>query len=578
MSIASLSKVALLFPNDQVGPALRDLQAWGNLHIISQKSAKSGAQENQTELDQSQRALNYLLESPSQRTPVKYLSISEKELVEQVLKNQNARQELLQTMLKIRVRIQNLKPWGYFNWPTQNHLGGQRLWFYCISPHQKHRIDSKLNAHIVHEDARHCWLVIVSPEEPEHDAMPFQRTHVGQRTLAELETELESAQILLEDLDDERTAMTRWSELLKQQVTSLVNANLLHNAQLDMQVKGKITLLMGWCETDNIQDLSDLSEKYSGVLVNQQLKENEEPPTLLKNPKALQAAQKLVTFFQFPGYDDWDPTPVMHVSFILFYAMILADVGYGAITLGIGAWIHLKHPKAREWSHFIFQLGAVSVIYGMLVGSYFGETPSPISLAGQLHVLDLNNFDQMMLISLIIGITHLAFGLLVKVRFKTGLERIQTLGWFWLLACALPYLFTENQTLLLAACFTPVLWLVGSTVYGNGILNRLYILFSPLMQLSKLFGDVLSYMRLFALGLASASLAITFNQLSIDIREAFPGMGVLLSILILLLGHSLNFALAIMGGVVHSMRLNCIEFFNWALDKEGYPFNPFKRF
>ena len=578
MSIASLSKVALLFPNDEVGPALRDLQSWGNLHIISQKTAKTGIPENQTELERSQRALSYLSESPDQRTPVKYLSISETELVDQVLRNQKARQELLQTMLKIRVRIQNLKPWGYFNWPTKNHLGGQRLWFYCISPHQKHRIDSHLNVHIVHEDARHCWLVVVSPNEPSHEDMPFQRTHVGQRTLSELETELESAQILLEDLDAERTAMTRWSELLDRHVTSLLNSNALYNAQLDMQVKGKVTLLLGWCESEKISDLIQLSRKFKGVLVNQQLHEKEEPPTLLKNPKALQAAQKLVTFFQFPGYDDWDPTPVMHVSFILFYAMILADVGYGVITLGIAAWIHLKHPSSREWSHFIFQLGFVSVLYGILVGSYFGETPSSISLAGQLHVLDLHNFDQMMLISLVIGITHLAFGLLVKIRFKTGLERLQTLGWFWLLACALPYLFTENQTLLLSASLTPILWVLASTIYGSGFLNRLYILFSPLMQLSKLFGDVLSYMRLFALGLASASLAITFNQLSIDIRDAFPGMGVLLSILILLLGHSLNFALAIMGGVVHSMRLNCIEFFNWALDKEGYPFNPFKRF
>jgi len=84
-------------------------------------------------------------------------------------------------------------------------------------------------------------------------------------------------------------------------------------------------------------------------------------------------------------------------------------------------------------------------------------------------------------------------------------------------------------------------------------------------------------MRLFALGLASSSLALTFNQLSSEVMEAMPGLGVLLGILILLLGHTLNLALAIMSGVVHGLRLNFIEFYNWGLSDEGYPFRAFEK-
>ena len=95
-------------------------------------------------------------------------------------------------------------------------------------------------------------------------------------------------------------------------------------------------------------------------------------------------------------------------------------------------------------------------------------------------------------------------------------------------------------------------------------------------NVSKAFGDALSYLRLFALGLASAQLAVTFNGLAADASQV-GGVGVLLALLILVVGHGINFLLGLMGGVVHGLRLNCIEFFNWSLTEEGFPFQPFKR-
>jgi V/A-type H+-transporting ATPase subunit I len=98
-----------------------------------------------------------------------------------------------------------------------------------------------------------------------------------------------------------------------------------------------------------------------------------------------------------------------------------------------------------------------------------------------------------------------------------------------------------------------------------------------LTDITKAFGDVLSYLRLFALGLASASLALTFNGLAHQVAAVYPGIGVLLALLILLVGHGLNLALSLMSGVVHGLRLNFIEFYNWGLSEEGYPFKAFAR-
>ena len=98
-----------------------------------------------------------------------------------------------------------------------------------------------------------------------------------------------------------------------------------------------------------------------------------------------------------------------------------------------------------------------------------------------------------------------------------------------------------------------------------------------LSNVTKIFGDVLSYLRLFALGLASASLALTFNDLARQVAAEVPGLGLLFAILILLVGHVLNLLLSVMSGVVHGLRLNFIEFYNWALLGEGYPFRPFRK-
>jgi V/A-type H+-transporting ATPase subunit I len=97
-----------------------------------------------------------------------------------------------------------------------------------------------------------------------------------------------------------------------------------------------------------------------------------------------------------------------------------------------------------------------------------------------------------------------------------------------------------------------------------------------LTGVTRVFGDVLSYLRLFALGLASASLALTFNDLARQAGQV-QGLGLLFAILILFVGHLLNLLLALMSGVVHGLRLNYIEFYNWALSGEGYAFKPFRK-
>jgi V/A-type H+-transporting ATPase subunit I len=184
-----------------------------------------------------------------------------------------------------------------------------------------------------------------------------------------------------------------------------------------------------------------------------------------------------------------------------------------------------------------------------------------------------------MQLSISIGALHLILANLMMawVRRRTT-QAVAALGWALVVAAALwGWLqgFTAGHWILLALGLLLVLLFSSAQpgVGGKQLLDGLL----ALTAVTKLFGDVLSYLRLFALGLASASLAMTFNQLAVDVAAALPVIGLLFKVLILLVGHMLNFVLTVVSGVIHGLRLNLIEFYNWSLADEGYPFQPFAK-
>ena len=315
--------------------------------------------------------------------------------------------------------------------------------------------------------------------------------------------------------------------------------------------------------------------------------EAEQPPTLFHNAPPLRAGEDLVEFYMTPSYWLWDPSSLVFASFALFFAMIVADAGY-ALLLALIVLAYRRRLGAsesgRRWRVMLSVMAAATAVYGALAGSYFGVSPPPGSLLGHLHVLDLGDFTVMMALSVIIGASHIAIANLMNAwRYPRWPQRIPPLGW----ACAVVggtvlwgSLQLESQQLGYAGMGlmgVGLLGVVGFSGYGEKPLKRMFTGLTALTGVSGAFGDVLSYLRLFALGLASASLAIAFNDMASDVRAAVPGTGFFLGLLILVLGHSLNFLLSVSSGFIHGLRLNVIEFFKWGVKDEGNPYRPFEK-
>jgi V/A-type H+-transporting ATPase subunit I len=586
VSIVALDKVTLAGHACDKEEVFAELQQIGCLHLIpltpeGEAAAEAGPSKEARE------ALRFLASAPQRRRQVTDARrFDALEVERQALDTQRRLYALRNERDFLATRIQNLAPWGDFEFPPLETLGGQRLWFFQVPLRQLQEVAaSGLRWEIVHEDERFGYVVVVSEEEPE--GMPVERVHTGAKSRQELVERLEEVEIELEDVEAERIALTRWCTLLGRALDGLEDRSARAQAAAQTAVADPVYALQAWAPRHRLDELREYAGSRGLALEVAAPDLSEKPPTLFHNAPELRAGEDLVAFYMTPSYWLWDPSSVVFFSFAVFFAMILADAGYALLLGGIvlAYWKKLGgSDSGRRWRVLLSALAGATGIYGVLAGSYFGVSPAPGSLLGALHVLDLGDFSVMMPLSITVGVVHIAFAnVMDALRQPRWPQRLPPFGWAAAVVGGLgAWQGTQlpSQTLLYGGAGLMglgLLLVVGFSGYGEKPVMRAVKGVSALTGLSNAFGDVMSYLRLFALGLASASLAIAFNDMARDVRQAIPGIGFFFGLLVLVLGHGLNFLLSLSSGFIHGLRLNMIEFFNWGVKEEGNPYRPFEQ-
>ncbi|MEZ6061388.1 MAG: V-type ATPase 116kDa subunit family protein [Planctomycetaceae bacterium] len=515
-------------------------------------------------------------------------------IVHQALKLERHEQELNEERDELLLAVKNLQPWGDFRLPNNGELRSLKLWFYILPHHRRAELTSRKEAwQVVSRDNRFDYVAVVNESEPAD--MPVPRVRLDDRPLSELRQRLKSVDAELEELHFRRVSLTRWNALLSRAIAIAEDRAELRHAAERAWDDPSLFVVQGWVPQPRLDELQAFCRDEAMSLTVEAPADDDHPPTLLHNSGVTEGGEQAVTFYTTPDYRDWDPSSIVFVSFSLFFAMIMADAGYAALlaVVLLLVWKRLgRMDGGRRLRKLVLAVVGASVAYGVAVGSYFGVTPSDASFAGTLHVIDATDTRLMMLISVAVGVIHLVIANLVLAWHRRhSLRMIGSLGWVAVLAGGLAFGFgragIEPQNALsifggwaiavggvAVLLFSSQRPFAGAKLKDHGL--RLVDGILSLTSISKAFGDVLSYLRLFALGLASAQLAITFNDLSHQ-ASGTAGVGSLLALLVLLIGHSLNFVLIVMSGVVHGLRLNCIEFFGWGLEGEGFPFRPFRK-
>lgn len=365
-----------------------------------------------------------------------------------------------------------------------------------------------------------------------------------------------------------------------------------------------VLVMQGWMPAEREAELAEIFEKYDCAWETEDPSEDEYPtvPVQLKNNKFTNALNMVTNMYSLPAYGSVDANPLMAPFFILFYGLMMADIGYGLVMIA-AALVAMAKIKPREGSLSFCQLllycGISTLAMGALTGGFFGDAPyqlvhmfNPSSTWEGLPYLfsPVNNSTMVLYGSMVLGLIHLNTGMVISFCMKVRRGRLvdglweEVPLWVILIGGIMAGLSLLGVTDALATPSIVVMiigaaaLLIGSArgAKGFGIIGAAFgCIYNTL---TGWFGDILSYSRIMALMLAGGVVAQVFNTIA-----AMPANGsgvnvftVLAFIVIFLIGHCLNFGLNILGCYVHDLRLQCLEFFGKFYEDGGKPFSPLR--
>jgi V/A-type H+/Na+-transporting ATPase subunit I len=361
------------------------------------------------------------------------------------------------------------------------------------------------------------------------------------------------------------------------------------NASRNFLKTENVVAVVGWSAVEDNSKFEAAVKKAVGsdyVLTFNEVKEDEieEVPIKLKNNKMVSAFEAITEMYSLPRYNEIDPTPLLAPFYFLFFGMMVADAGYGMMVI-IGTVLALRFlkldEKSKNFARFFFYLGISTTIFGAIYGSYFGDA---IGIGGLINPnVDINTI---LIMSIGFGIIQIFFGLGVKayimIRDGRYLDAFYDVG-SWVLTLIGAGLFGAGSMIGLTAAgvtvakysmFIGMLLIVATQGrYAKGFGARagggLYALYG----ITSYVGDLVSYTRLMALGLAGGSIAGALNL----IISYFPGVALfIIGPVFFILAQTFNLLLSLLGAYVHTARLQYVEFFSKFYEGGGKPFTSFK--
>ena len=345
----------------------------------------------------------------------------------------------------------------------------------------------------------------------------------------------------------------------------------------------KVFLLEGWLPADRCAEIEKTLKPFTCAIETREPTEDEYPqvPVQLKNNKLTRPLNMVTEMYSLPAYGTLDPNPLMAPFFVLFYGIMMADMGYGLLMM-IASVIISKKYRPKGTSGELFSLlglcGISTFIMGALTGGFFGDfltqlvaIVSPGTVFALPKLFDpLDDLTMILIGSMALGmvqiVTGMAISLIEKCKRKKFLDAFfEEITW-WIVFIGIALLaLGKGAAVLYVGC---ALVLLGPIVQGKGWGKLTGVFGSLYNHVTGYFGDILSYTRLMALMLAGSVIAQVFNMLA-----AMPG-NVIAFIIISMLGNAMNFGLNLLGCYVHDLRLQCLEFFNKFYVDGGKPFRP----
>jgi V/A-type H+-transporting ATPase subunit I len=593
--IVPMKRLILLVARGERDEALRRLRRLGVVHVKPVREPASAEMDGLAEQSARLEKALALLGAEEKRPGAAAAPASFEDgmrVVDAVLDLDGRRERARSRLREAEAQRSWLKEWGDPSRSDMESLAKAdiKIRLYRADAAFLKRLPEHGQAFVVGRDkgrVRLAWLT--RGEEP---GLELKEEAFPEAEVSALEAEIAAGRAALTRMAREVEALSERREALRAYARHLRRSADLARVRAGMGMEEELVYLEGYCPGDRLSEVTSLAAAHSWGWLASEPEDPSEVPTLIRNPGWIQAIQPLFKFMgTLPGYAEADVSPWFLDFLSLFCAMLIGDAGYGLLFLGAALWARRKAKPGTPPDLFRMMIlfSLATILWGALSGVYFGSAAvARLPVLRSLVVPALDGFVEansasLMYLCFIIGLAHLTLAhLLNVVRLWPSPRLLGQVGWIaivWAVFFLVGNLVSGKP---LPGFFGPLLigGVLSALVFSNfqrrilkGVAATLVDL--PLSIIST-FSDLMSYLRLFAVGFASLTVAGSFNAMAAGSGIRSVGQGIMAAV-ILLFGHSLNLVLGAMSVLVHGVRLNMLEFSNHLGQQwSGQRYEPFR--
>jgi len=597
--IVKMKKLTLLCTPTQQEQTLKQLRGLKVVHVEHVQSPEgSKLEQARNHLHYVQRAKEVLEARPDSDPTGK----DPDNLVDTVWKLIHKEKELQETLQALEHEQTRITPFGEFDPRKIEKLNEDSLFAKLYELPIKDTPEAPEGVAIseINRDKNIIYVLAVGREE---FSLPAHEVRLPDRSLSRIERHIGKTKIALEETESEFQQYAGDRKLAEQITDKAADGVTYLEVQTGMGAEETIVYLKGFYPIDREDDIVSAAQENGWGYQLEEVSDDDTPPTLLRNPKwvaPVKAALDMIAVV--PGYRELDVSALFLIFLSIFFAFIIGDAGYGLLFIGLTLFGKFKtkgKPAAQPGLNLMLIMSTATVVFGAMTGNYFGipieNLPTWMQTLtndfmtgkdGELWNTDLSA-NHIMFICFSIAVVHLSIAHAWNiVRKLNSVAALVDLGW---LLCTWS-LYTVVLGLVLGYEFDKMLgfeWVTsvqipllgaGAGIVALGLLlTKSYIgIITLFLDVISNFVDIISYIRLYAVGAASLAVAQAFNKMALG--DNLDGKFTLGAALILFAGHTLNIVLGAMGVMVHGIRLNTLEFSGHAgVEWAGIHFNPFRK-
>lgn len=613
--IAKMKKLTFLIYYKEYEEFLRKIQEMGVLHV---QTTQEGTVVPTSELDDKMKRTGHVAELVAQLAALgeEEKPCEDSKGAEAIMAQVDGLNEAVHgcgtELQRLRKDEAVLVPWGNFDPKRVKDLAGIGYvmnFFVCSQRAFNEEWVDLYNATVITNEKGRLYFITITP--------------VGEELMLEAEL-IRLPQSSLADLQKRITAQEERIRALEEQLRTIARCHLSALRHYESELRSSIAfdqvylgtehaaddrlmVLQGWIPADNETEVKAFLEEQGVYYEIRAVRKGEDAPVKLKNNLLVRLYEVLTEMYGMPGTTDSDPTSVLSIFFTLFFAMCVADAGYGLILVLLSL-IDIKTKGKVGQALFginfnlVMVLGIACILIGLVFGTVFGVDISQLSFTPEWLKACMitgkfpgTTYDKQMVVALLIGVVHISLAMTIKVinvtRFNGFKESLGAWGW-WLavvgsvITGALTYFGVIPSAVMMPSLYC--IWGVSAIgiyllndIHRNPLVNIGAGLYDTYNMASGLLGDFLSYLRLYALGLAGGILGATFNTLAMMVVDDDPAngsWGLIGFVLILIFGHILNIAMSCLSAFVHPLRLSFVEYFkNVGYEGSGVAYKPFNK-